>query len=206
MFSIQVRVFESHCGSLTQYGMKHMRAFANICNNGVSKEAMEDASIGACGGYNFEKWSPLSHGYSAWWWSGGWELRFPILVQENLPFEELCEFWVSKLKSLYGAIYYIRVLHDDGMESPCIEEIFVSINKITLKWVALLILWHVPKHEAISLFWNTKSFKYIYFKNDRMQIKYIEYLFIFVIIYFKCICILIRVSVRGLLFPLELSQ
>ncbi|KAL0914110.1 hypothetical protein M5K25_017614 [Dendrobium thyrsiflorum] len=62
---VMVRVFESHCGSLTQYGMKHMRAFANICNNGISKKAMEDACISACGGYNSEKWSPLSHGYSA---------------------------------------------------------------------------------------------------------------------------------------------
>ncbi|KAI0501006.1 hypothetical protein KFK09_019224 [Dendrobium nobile] len=62
---VMVRVFESHCGSLTQYGMKHMRAFANICNNGISKEAMEDACSTACGGYNSEKWSPLRRGYSA---------------------------------------------------------------------------------------------------------------------------------------------
>ncbi|KAJ0482853.1 putative legumain protein [Helianthus annuus] len=30
-----VRTFETHCGSLTQYGMKHTRTFANACNNGV---------------------------------------------------------------------------------------------------------------------------------------------------------------------------
>lgn len=60
-----VRIFESHCGSLTQYGMKHMRAFANICNWDVSMEAMEGACISACGGYNSAKWRPLSHGYSA---------------------------------------------------------------------------------------------------------------------------------------------
>ncbi|AQK73110.1 Vacuolar processing enzyme 1 [Zea mays] len=41
-----VRIFESHCGSLTQYGMRHMRAFANIC-------------------YNSARWSPLAQGYSA---------------------------------------------------------------------------------------------------------------------------------------------
>ena len=61
----QVRVFEPHCGSLTQYGMKHMRAFANICNNGVSEAEMKEASIGACGGYNSAKWSPLVLGHSA---------------------------------------------------------------------------------------------------------------------------------------------
>ena len=61
----QVRVFESHCGSLTQYGMKHMRAFANICNNGVSVAEMKEASISACGDYNSAKWNPLALGYSA---------------------------------------------------------------------------------------------------------------------------------------------
>ncbi|KAM0915446.1 hypothetical protein ACQ4PT_010849 [Festuca glaucescens] len=60
-----VRVFESHCGSLTQYGMKHMRAFANICNKGVSEAEMKEASVSACGGYNLPKWSPLALGYSA---------------------------------------------------------------------------------------------------------------------------------------------
>ncbi|KAG0452931.1 hypothetical protein HPP92_025595 [Vanilla planifolia] len=60
-----VRVFETHCGSLTLYGMKHMRAFANICNSGISIESMEGACIiSACGGYNSAKWSPLSHGFS----------------------------------------------------------------------------------------------------------------------------------------------
>ena len=61
----QVRVFESHCGSLTQYGMKHMRAFANICNKGVSVAEMKEASVGACHGYNSAKWSPLALGHSA---------------------------------------------------------------------------------------------------------------------------------------------
>lgn len=61
----QVRLFEAHCGSLTQYGMKHMRAFANICNNGVSLPEMEEACMAACGGHDFAKWSPLIRGYSA---------------------------------------------------------------------------------------------------------------------------------------------
>ena len=62
----QVRVFESQCGSLTQYGMKHMRAFANICNNGVSEAEMKEASISACDDYDMGKWSPLVRGHSAW--------------------------------------------------------------------------------------------------------------------------------------------
>ncbi|CAL5442139.1 unnamed protein product [Camellia sinensis] len=60
-----VRVFENHCGSLTQYGMKHMRAFANICNKGVSEAAMEEASMVACGGRNSGQWHPSKIGYSA---------------------------------------------------------------------------------------------------------------------------------------------
>ncbi|XP_072983444.1 asparaginyl endopeptidase Rep2 [Typha latifolia] len=60
-----VRVFESQCGSLTQYGMKHMRAFANICNNDISKDAMEEACVSACGSFNSARWSPLIQGYSA---------------------------------------------------------------------------------------------------------------------------------------------
>ncbi|CAE5962391.1 unnamed protein product [Arabidopsis arenosa] len=62
-----VRVFETHCGSLTQYGMKHMRAFANVCNNGVSKELLEEASASACGGYNEARYTlhPSIVGYSA---------------------------------------------------------------------------------------------------------------------------------------------
>uniref|UniRef100_A0A0A8XQ45 Vpe1 n=1 Tax=Arundo donax TaxID=35708 RepID=A0A0A8XQ45_ARUDO len=60
-----VRIFEFHCGSLTQYGMKHMRAFANICNSGVTDTAMKQASIGACSSYNSARWSPLIQGYSA---------------------------------------------------------------------------------------------------------------------------------------------
>ncbi|KAL3818189.1 hypothetical protein ACJIZ3_004094 [Penstemon smallii] len=52
-----VRLFEAHCGSLTQYGMKHMRAFANICNNGVSQDEMEEACMVACSGHE-AKWGP----------------------------------------------------------------------------------------------------------------------------------------------------
>ncbi|KAJ4759520.1 Vacuolar-processing enzyme [Rhynchospora pubera] len=60
-----VQVFESHCGSLTQYGMKHIRAFANICNHGISRDAMEDAATTVCEGYSVPRWNPLIQGYSA---------------------------------------------------------------------------------------------------------------------------------------------
>ncbi|KAL7111410.1 hypothetical protein ACP275_05G085600 [Erythranthe tilingii] len=60
-----VRLFEAHCGSLTQYGMKHMRAFANICNSGVPLSRIEEACMAACGGRDFAKWSPVNRGYSA---------------------------------------------------------------------------------------------------------------------------------------------
>jgi len=58
-------LFETHCGSLTQYGMKHMRAFANICNSGISEDSMEKACMAACGGYNGELLHPSNRGYSA---------------------------------------------------------------------------------------------------------------------------------------------
>ncbi|KAL4346613.1 hypothetical protein GQ457_17G020940 [Hibiscus cannabinus] len=60
-----VRLFETHCGSLTQYGMKHMRAFANICNSGVPRSLLEEACVAACGGHDPRRWHPSNHGYSA---------------------------------------------------------------------------------------------------------------------------------------------
>jgi legumain len=43
-----VRRFEERCGGLAQYGMKHMRSVANICNAGVREEAMDKAASQAC--------------------------------------------------------------------------------------------------------------------------------------------------------------
>ncbi|XP_068318431.1 legumain [Pyrus communis] len=60
-----VRVFETHCGSLTQYGMKHMRAFASICNSGVSETEMAEACSAACNGYEVGQLHPSNKGYSA---------------------------------------------------------------------------------------------------------------------------------------------
>ncbi|XP_062227432.1 vacuolar-processing enzyme beta-isozyme 1-like [Phragmites australis] len=48
-----VRISESECGSLTQYGMKDMGAFANICNSGIPEVKMMEASMSACSSYKF---------------------------------------------------------------------------------------------------------------------------------------------------------
>ncbi|KAM0826252.1 hypothetical protein ACQ4PT_069004 [Festuca glaucescens] len=43
-----VRAFEEQCGLLGQYGMKHTRAFANMCNAGVGPKAMPNLASKAC--------------------------------------------------------------------------------------------------------------------------------------------------------------
>ncbi|KAL6985503.1 legumain [Sarracenia purpurea var. burkii] len=60
-----VRTFETHCGSLSQYGMRHMRSIANICNAGVQKEQMAEASAQACVTIPPSHWSSLHKGFSA---------------------------------------------------------------------------------------------------------------------------------------------
>ncbi|KAL0327510.1 UNVERIFIED_CONTAM: Vacuolar-processing enzyme [Sesamum angustifolium] len=60
-----VRTFETHCGSLSQYGMKHMRSIANICNAGVNREQMAEVSAQACTDVPSNSWSSLHRGYSA---------------------------------------------------------------------------------------------------------------------------------------------
>jgi legumain len=60
-----VRTYETHCGSISQYGMKHMRSFANICNAGVNKEQMTDASAQACTRIPHGSWSSINQGFSA---------------------------------------------------------------------------------------------------------------------------------------------
>ncbi|XP_057478445.1 vacuolar-processing enzyme-like [Actinidia eriantha] len=60
-----VRTLETHCGSLSQYGMKHMRSIANICNFGITKEQMAVASSQACTTIPFSPWSSLHNGFSA---------------------------------------------------------------------------------------------------------------------------------------------
>ncbi|KFK29905.1 hypothetical protein AALP_AA7G193600 [Arabis alpina] len=60
-----VRAFERHCGSLSQYGIKHMRSFANICNAGIQMEQMEEAASQACTTIPSGHWSSLHRGFSA---------------------------------------------------------------------------------------------------------------------------------------------
>ncbi|KAK7310727.1 hypothetical protein RJT34_08421 [Clitoria ternatea] len=60
-----VRTFETHCGSLSQYGMKHMRSFANICNARIKNEQMAKASAQACVSIPTNPWSSLQRGFSA---------------------------------------------------------------------------------------------------------------------------------------------
>jgi legumain len=45
--------------------MKHMRAFANICNSGVSKASVEEAYVAACSGHDSGVMHPSNRGYSA---------------------------------------------------------------------------------------------------------------------------------------------
>ncbi|KAK9131053.1 hypothetical protein Sjap_011540 [Stephania japonica] len=60
-----VRTFETHCGTLSQYGMKHMRAFANICNAGVEEQQMASALTQACSKVPSGSWSSIHRGFSA---------------------------------------------------------------------------------------------------------------------------------------------
>ncbi|PWA49636.1 peptidase C13, legumain [Artemisia annua] len=60
-----VRTYETHCGSLTQYGMKHTRSFANVFNSGVIKEKMDEVARTTCSSYTMGKWDPAIVGYSA---------------------------------------------------------------------------------------------------------------------------------------------
>jgi legumain len=60
-----VRTFETHCGSISQYGMKLMRSVANICNAGIQKEKMAEASAQACVTIPSGHWSSLHKGLSA---------------------------------------------------------------------------------------------------------------------------------------------
>ncbi|KAL8166510.1 hypothetical protein V2J09_008009 [Rumex salicifolius] len=61
-----VRTFETHCGSLSQYGMKHMRSIANICNAGITKDQMAEASAQACPSIPSGPWSSLHKDQSAY--------------------------------------------------------------------------------------------------------------------------------------------
>ncbi|MCO5584406.1 hypothetical protein L7F22_038332 [Adiantum nelumboides] len=44
-----VQAFENHCGALIPYGLKHTRAFANICNAGIDVYQMKEVLSDVCG-------------------------------------------------------------------------------------------------------------------------------------------------------------
>ncbi|KAI5084694.1 hypothetical protein GOP47_0001031 [Adiantum capillus-veneris] len=61
-----VRTFELHCGSLKDYGMRHMRTFANVCNAGVKVSEFEEIASSVCAATEFSRaFSPLEVGFSA---------------------------------------------------------------------------------------------------------------------------------------------
>ncbi|KAL1352773.1 hypothetical protein HN51_016761 [Arachis hypogaea] len=47
-FKNYMKIYETHCGTLSTYGKKYSRTFANICNAGISEEQMIVASAKAC--------------------------------------------------------------------------------------------------------------------------------------------------------------
>jgi legumain len=65
LYFLQVRAFEAQCGSLAQYGMKHMRSFANICNAGILPEAVSKVAAQACTSIPSNPWSSIHKGFSA---------------------------------------------------------------------------------------------------------------------------------------------
>ncbi|MQL80247.1 hypothetical protein Taro_012668 [Colocasia esculenta] len=60
-----VRAFETYCGSLNRYGLKHTRGLANICNAGITADSMRAASSQACREFPTNPLSSLSKGFSA---------------------------------------------------------------------------------------------------------------------------------------------
>ncbi|XP_076885815.1 vacuolar-processing enzyme-like [Bidens hawaiensis] len=60
-----VRTYEKYCGSLTQYGVKHTRTFADLCNNGFTDVDMDKATKHICISYKMGRWNPALVGYSA---------------------------------------------------------------------------------------------------------------------------------------------
>lgn len=149
---LQVRTFEAHCGSLSQYGMKHMRSIANICNAGISKEQMSDASAQACVTFPSNPWSSVSKGFTAWFWTHlmaviGWLhlqvilcitlASFNSFVQEqnlgnvNIVHKHICKFvcnesWFSH--SLYILLcYMLHVWPERWQACPVYMEFYEDI-------------------------------------------------------------------------------
>ncbi|KZV37220.1 Gamma vacuolar processing enzyme [Dorcoceras hygrometricum] len=66
-----VRTYETHCGSLATYGMRHMRSLANICNSGGNSERMAKAAAQACPSFPTNPWSSLKSSTS-----------FPMMIHD----------------------------------------------------------------------------------------------------------------------------
>ncbi|KAJ1399579.1 Peptidase C13, legumain [Sesbania bispinosa] len=47
-FKTLINTYESHCGTLSTYGRKYSRFFANMCNIGISKKQLVEASSQVC--------------------------------------------------------------------------------------------------------------------------------------------------------------
>ncbi|XP_020702241.2 vacuolar-processing enzyme-like isoform X2 [Dendrobium catenatum] len=62
--SSMIRIFETHCGSLSDYGMKYIRSFVNICNAGISNETMAKVSAEVCSQIPSTRRSSLHRGFS----------------------------------------------------------------------------------------------------------------------------------------------
>ncbi|KAJ7569776.1 hypothetical protein O6H91_01G093300 [Diphasiastrum complanatum] len=62
-----VPAFEGKCGLLTEYGMKHTRAFANMCNAGKDASAVASAAGEACSLSSYslsDVWAPATDKFS----------------------------------------------------------------------------------------------------------------------------------------------
>ncbi|KAL2940186.1 Vacuolar-processing enzyme alpha-isozyme [Bienertia sinuspersici] len=51
-FKTLVETYKTHCGRLSTYGKKHMRAFANMCNAGVQQPQLAKVASQLCGNTN----------------------------------------------------------------------------------------------------------------------------------------------------------
>lgn len=49
---MQVETYKTHCGKLSTYGKKHMRAFANMCNAGVGQSQFSKVVSQVCSNNN----------------------------------------------------------------------------------------------------------------------------------------------------------
>lgn len=92
----QVRIFETHCGSLSQYGMKHMRSIANICNAGVNRDQMIEVCAQACTSFPSNPWSSLHRGFSAWYLGMKHTCNYLSLYLELLVFNTFFHYYDSQ--------------------------------------------------------------------------------------------------------------